>query len=383
MDRLVALCSARLPTIKPYNVAIQLPCPEADFAYEYDFRGPNIEQILSGTDLTPQSGPLSFYTATMTLWGGMTACYTSDGRGRANLQPSNPASRFYKAEKALENWVIRLPVKMQWSETNYDLHKSLGHGKVFVTMHLMIRHGFCYAHQEYLPQLDEPASFLDWFDGAGLSYHHHDPHLIGICESSATEIVNIASFLFNGGKDDREALQSVAAASALLTAGAVKLWSQHVGSLQDETGEATLFAQAQFETVLDVFRSWNNWKVVTTWIETLEMLAQLYTAAYTGQPDPSPMFDQPEPPESELIEKHSSQIGITDNGNGLRISNGSGIPDPTAVRQRLPDKIRAIMLLNFIPSSEKEKAMRIYLGTLWQHMSLPGILEQYGSVQEM
>jgi hypothetical protein len=383
MDQLVALSCARIPTIKKFNIAIQLPCPEAAFAYEEDFEGPNIEQILSDTDLTPQSGVLPFYIATMPVWAGMMACYANDGRARTKLPPSDPASRFYCAELAMEKWIANLPAKMQWSESNFRLHKSLGQGKIFVSMHMLLRHGLCYAHQEYLPQLDEPASLLDCFDGAGLSYHHHDPRLIETCLRNATEILDISHFLYHGSDSDRETLQSLASANAMLTAGAVKLWFQHIGSLQDGTGKATFFAKAQAQLILEILQSWKHWKVVTTWIETLEMLARLYHAAYSGQPGISLMLEEAEPSTRDIETYESPATGSLDGGNKLEISNGNGIPDPFKVRQRLHNKIRAIMLLNFISSTEKEEAMRIYLGTLWQHMSLPDMLEQFGSLPEM
>ena len=52
--------------------------------------------------------------------------------------------------------------------------------------------------------------------------------------------------------------------------------------------------------------------------------------------------------------------------------------DPTAVCQRLYDKIRSILVNPLLPTDVKKRNLRVYSRTLWQHMWVFGPTEGFG-----
>lgn len=378
MDRLIAMCDCRPQVVRKRNITIQLPCPEATYAYEDEHKGIYLQDLLSNAHNVSQVGILPYLLTTVVLWGDLADCFGAGGRANRyhNLPPTDPESIFYKAEKALVDWTSSLPEKMQWSMSNYRLHQGIGHGKIFATIHLLLRHGLCVAHHEYLPQLESPTNLLDSFDGAGLSFYHHDDTLISTCVASANAITEIASLLFHGTDQDRANLQSPVAANAFLSAICVHLWSQYVSFTQNEAQGDPLLAKSQYDLLRTITATWcHQWKIASAWLETFDMLLRLYDCAYGGRAGLDVMLL--EEPVTEVHASPSPQNGESE--AQFEASNGNGLPEPAVVRQRLYDKIRFIIITPLASSEYKERLMRICLGTLWQHMTLPDLFEDFGS----
>jgi hypothetical protein len=374
IDRLICFSGSRAPTISLIYVDLQLPCPENIFAFEEPYTGPKVEDMLSAREAISQQDVLPYFITTMSLWGNMIDYYLGSGR-ESKFPPTDPNSEFYKADKALQNWAGVLPGRMQWSTTNYKLHKGLGQGKIFVTLHFLLRHGMAIGHSDYLPQLDTPTEPLDTFDGAGLSMYHHDNKLISACVENSQAITEIASFLYNGTDEDRENLRSTITANALLLSAIIHLWTHHVGNIQSGIGSGNLLAKSQYDIVVAIITSWRpTWRIEKAWVETLDMISNLYDSAYSGKPGLHMLFDEEEVDETRKKQSgdslSSSHAAVETSYNA---SIGNGIGDPAKVRQRMSDKIRLSMLMAMVSSVNREKLKRVFLGTLWQHISYSDI----------
>ncbi|KAL7905188.1 hypothetical protein GGI35DRAFT_141657 [Trichoderma velutinum] len=248
-------------------------------------------------------------------------------------------------------------------------------------MHFMLHHAQCVMHQEYLPQLDSPPDIINntghetraetgRYDKAGLSLDHYDEKIIQTCMANSDAIATMAATLYNGNDQDKEALQSIFSANALMTSFSVLFWAQYTqisdSNLQAESKEKS-------DMILQVIRSWvPQWKVAAAWTETLEMLQKLYHMAYST--DAYHAFDLDENRDEAL----DSAILVEEPDAGNRadpgLTQGDVVLDTAGEYHRLIDKARMIMLTPLEPIEIKKKKLRIYLGSLschiWGHSSL-------------
>ncbi|KAH8798796.1 hypothetical protein F5882DRAFT_508393 [Hyaloscypha sp. PMI_1271] len=212
------------------------------------------------------------------------------------------------------------------------------------------------------------------YDAAGISLDYCDDTIIKPCTFSVNTITDMALTLNAGSDKDRKLLQSIFAANAILTASAVQLWVLYTQTC-DACPKHEALAKA--ENLRQVIKSWQpQWRVATAWVETLEMLYKLYVYSYgkvvesdldcwdMGTDD---INDSPEVP-GEVIDE-SGHYPITSDANDM--------PGPSAVYQRLYDKIRSILVNPLLATDIKKRNLRYFSRTLWQHMWIFGPTEGF------
>ncbi|KAF2105007.1 hypothetical protein NA57DRAFT_51792 [Rhizodiscina lignyota] len=381
MDRLVSFCTARPMTMRIVSVNIQLPCPENAFIFEEDFRGPTTHDI--DVSEPTQLELLACFAQSVKIWGSMTELFVNGGRRRAKHAPTDPEGWFFQRSTQMQKWQRALPERMQWSHQNYRRHQSLGQGKLFVTMHMVIHHTLCVAHQEYLPQLDAPALMGDLgtsdtqYDYAGLSLDHRDEHIISVCLHNAEAISSIAAYLESGSECDRAMLRSAYTGSALMTAASVHLWKQYTNP--DPNDPMANYSIESARLSLNIIKSWrHSWKCAHAWTESLEMLFKLYQFAYGTNSQLSQALadnDNDGDTSTSTSPNPAHSKSPTESGADQSVTrDGSGYLDPHRVCQRLYDKMRNTMISPLESSATKKRHMRVYLSTLWQHMWTQDVL---------
>lgn len=128
---------------------------------------------------------------------------------------------------------------MQWSLANYRTHRLLGQGSMFVSMHFILNHCLCAAHQEYLPEFEgDPA-----FDDASSPELSSNRSVVGTFLSYADEITRLASLLHNGDATDREMLKAPFVGLALESAACCHLWRINRESQDSDNGETSTVDQ--------------------------------------------------------------------------------------------------------------------------------------------
>lgn len=356
-----------MQAINVNSVDLQLPCPENIFAFEEPYIGFKIKDILSVNRGIHHNDVLPFFITATYLWGNVEEQWLLIIVDlETSIRSPDLNTGLQKANTELDEWITGLPKRMQWSENNYKLHKNLGQGKVFVTMHFLLHHAKVLGHIEYLPQLDDPTMLSDQIDSSGLSINYQNSQLISSCLSCARAITETATLLYKGTDQDRENLRSPIVANALILASAIHLWSHHVGSHQSGPCNGSHMAKAHFDLLVEIIASWRQvWKVEKAWAETLSMLANLYDSAYGGQVVVDTIFDN--------MNVERSQIATSDSHAKVETfhtaSIGDGIQDPAKVPQRLHHKLRLAIAMAMVSSENREKLKRVFLGTLWQHMA--------------
>lgn len=375
IDRLISFVTARPMTMRILSVNIQLPCPEHAFVFEEDFHGPSTHEV---NVYEPSSlEALATFCHAVKIWGAMTEFFVNGGRRRSTFAPIDPEGPFYQRTMQMQAWIQALPERMKWSQQNYRRHQSLGQGKLFVTMHMIMHHALVVAHQEYLPQLDAPALVSDigsgaetQFDNVGLPLDHRDESIISVCLHNAEAISGIAAYLDTGSEVDRSMLRSAFSGSALLTAATVHLWKQYTSPDPNDPMANHSIEAARLS--LNIIKSWRHaWRCAHAWTESLEMLFKLYQFAYGTNSQLSQALAQHEmdttdtdtTADSTQISEISKQLN-----DDSYVRDGSGYMDPSKVCQRLYDKIRNTMISPLESSATKKRHMRVYLSTLWQHM---------------
>jgi hypothetical protein len=68
---------------------------------------------------------------------------------------------------------------------------------------------------------------------------------------------------------------------------------------------------------------------------------------------------------------------IDDSGHYPITSDANDLPDPSAVCQRLYDKIRSILVNLLLATDVKKRNLRYFSRTLWQHMWIFGPTEGF------
>lgn len=381
VDRLIAYSCNKPFTISFQSVQIQLPCPENVFAFEEVYTGLSIKDLPLHANQVSQLGIMPFFIAMVQLWGDMALLHVSGGRRRSKHGPHVSESEFYQYRKAIEDFSSSLPPSMSWSTQNYKLHQVTGQAQTYVNLCFLLHHSKCVMHQEYLPQLDSQYSlssevdFATTYDAAGISLDYGDDLIIKPCMFSVNTITDMALTLNAGSETDRELLQSIFAANAILTASAVQLWVLYTQTC-DACPKHEALAKA--EQLRQIIKSWQpQWRVATAFVETLEMLYKLYVYSY-GKIVESDL-DCWDMGTGDINDNLEVAGGVIDeSGDHPTSSDVDGMPDPSAVCQRLYDKVRSILVNPLLPTDVKKRNLRIYSRTLWQHMWILGPTEGFG-----
>ncbi|OBT96227.2 hypothetical protein VE01_05786 [Pseudogymnoascus verrucosus] len=372
VDRLISYSCNHPFAINQMSALIQLPCPENSFAFEEDYSGPSLDNILQHTNQLSQLGITPFYITMLQLWGNMATLHTSGGRRSSKYAPTDPEGEFYKTAKAIDNFAAALPPSLRWSPQNYKLHQVTGQAQAFVNLNLLLFHSRCVMHQEYLPQLDSQYSLATLqvdeaasYDAAGLSLDYSDAPIIECCIDSVHALTDMATMLTQGTEQDQQLLQSPFAANALMTSAAVHLWILYTQTCDKCPKDV---AEVNFAKLLDIIRSWQSrWRVACAWAETLEMLRNLYSFSYGTAVTVD--FDYWETGTDEITDSPTLVEEAGDaNGAHTGLSDGDGIVDPSAIAQRLHDKVKGIMLNPLYATDVKKHNLRVYCRTVWQHM---------------
>lgn len=209
------------------------------------------------------------------------------------------------------------------------------------------------------------------YDGAGISLDYADERIMSTCLSASAAIAEIASFIYNTGDGTGlECLQSVVAIHPIMGAAAVQLWAQYTrhGSDCNTTIQTYKENVALFATII---KSWKSqWKVAVAFDETLDSVERLYEFSYKNSPWDSAGFGGAG--EDDVTEAANQQLDIESRtmltGNTAGVAEGSGLPDPEQVCQRLFDKIRYTMLVSLEAPDVKRRMLNAYLKTLWIHV---------------
>ncbi|PMD43537.1 hypothetical protein L207DRAFT_564199 [Hyaloscypha variabilis F] len=381
VDRLISYSCNKPFAISFDSAQIQLPCSANAFAFDEISTGPSVKDLALHANQVSQLGIMPFLITMVQLWGDMAFLHVSGGRRRSKFGPHSPESEFYRYEKAIDDFSSSLPPSLSWSPQNYKLHQVTGQAQAFVNLNFLLHHSKCVMHQEYLPQLDSQYSlnsevnYATSFDAAGISLDYIDTKIIKTSMNSINTITEIALTLNAGPAKDRELLQSIFAANAILTASAVHLWVLYTQTC-DACPKHEALAKA--ENLRQVIKSWQpQWRVATAWVETLEMLYKLYVYSY-GKVVESDLdcWDMG----TDDINDSLEVVGeVTDeSGGGPISSDADGIPDPSAVCQRLYDKIRSVLVNPLLATDIKQRNLRAYCRTLWQHVWIYGPTEGFG-----
>ena len=276
--------------------------------------------------------------------------------------PTDPNSEFRKVEQAVMTWKDNLPLFMRWTWKNYKSHRRFEQGSLFVSLHFIINHALCRAHQEYLPEFEgDPA-----FEVVSLHESSYNHSVVKTCLSHAEEITRMTSTLYSGDATDREMLQAPFVGLALESAACCHLWRiyqndqvQAVDTIMDGDDQCKVLAKQKLQLLCDILKSWEDvWPISSAWRETIDLLSKLYEA-----------FRQ-------------EQTATMDN-NGLHgeeetqplapgdISIGSGYPHPQNINSyRLFDNIRLITMTAADPSSLRHRQTHLHIEVLRTRMRM-------------
>ncbi|OKL55481.1 hypothetical protein UA08_09225 [Talaromyces atroroseus] len=279
-DRFLAYYLAKPHTLAVRSIAVCLPSNDIALAYGEVTRGMTLNNILDQFNVNPLSdtGILPYLLKTLELWGEMADWYVYNERIRGDLSPIDPLSRFARLSASLQIWEDTFSPPLRWSDANYQMHTKLDQGRAFVSLHCLLRGGWCIMHQDYLPQTDGDSILLDFTDPAGWSLLHREPSLISTCLSNALSVGEIvASYI----ESDHQ--PSIFVAVAILSAASPLLWIQYNQDPQEFHAEKAR-AGDYFDNFLSLFMSWRDvWNVAGEWTKQLEKMQELYRYAYLGE----------------------------------------------------------------------------------------------------
>lgn len=240
------------------------------------------------------------------------------------------------------------------------MHRSVGHGKLFVASHMLLRHCAVVAHQEYLPQYELLLDSTGDIDAAGLDLGFKDEQLTSSCLSNTDDIRSICNSLSTDDSEALEDMRSTFAALALISAANVHLWSKYASP--DPTPDEQQRHHNQVRMILDILHSWETqWKMAQACSNTLEHICLLYEQAYIVDQDVDLITVTPH------TEQSNESEGEVEPHPLYRSHAGDGYPDAATMHQRLYDKIRMIMLGPLQSSGTKQDLMRVFQDTMWEH----------------
>ena len=380
VDRLISYSCNKPFTLSFDSAHTYLPCAENAFAFDEVSAGLTVEEMATQQKQVSQIGILPYFIIMVKLWGDIALLHVFGGRRHSKHGPHSPEGEFYQYSTAIEAFSSNLPPTLNWSIQNYKLHQATGQAQIFVNLNFLLHHARCVMHQEYLPQLDSQYSLSSdiddatVFDAAGISLDSKDDAMVKPCIHNIMVITDMALALNAGSEQDRELLQSVFAANAILTATAVHLWVLYTQTCYMCPKHVAL---AKAEQLRQIIKSWQpRWRVATAWVETLEILYKLYVYSYGKIVDSD--LDCWDMGTDELNDNSEVVADIPNESGCPPTTDADGIPDPTAVCQRLYDKVRSILVNPLLATDVKNRNLRVYARTLWQHMWILGPTEGFG-----
>lgn len=283
-DRALAYLLAKHRTIDIENVAIPVPGTDMSLGYQEQTRGVSLRSL--GTYQRPSDLGLSPYLIkSVCLWSDLADFTVYSRRRLERYPPTDSRSILNIRHEALRTWIDSLPLTLRWSVQNYANQAALGHKKVFVAMQFLLQSASCVAHQCFLPHLAVYTKFVDFVDAAGWSYFYRHAGLIDTCVSSAMAVGEMLAYLMDPEKgNDTSSLQTIWVASSVLTAANTYLWLDYS---QDEAyveGFIRGKAKHYFGLAHQLVSSWvPEWKAADQWLTTLNVMHDLYKAAYLGE----------------------------------------------------------------------------------------------------
>lgn len=366
VDRLVSY-SYNKPFAIPFHlVKVNIPCPENVFAFDAVYSGFTVEALALEPHKVSQFEVMPFFIVMVLLWGDMAFFHVSGGRRRAKFGPHAPEGEFYQSEKAIERFSANLPSHLSWSLQNYKIHQVTGQTQAYVNLNFLLLHSRCVMHQEYMPQMDlqhniDPeVNHVKQYDAAGIPLEKTDKALMHICMISVHAITEMALTLSKGPEKDRQHLQSIFAANAILTASAVHLWILYSVPIKECPKHEAL---AVADKLRHIIMSWQpQWPVARAWVETLEMLYQVYVFTYGKVVGSEPEGWEIE---SGLINAGGDAIITGDRVAPIAVDEDT-IQDSSLIHRRLFDKIRSILSNSILARDVKKRHMKVYSQTLWQ-----------------
>ena len=320
LDRALAYLLGKHRTIQLENVTIAVPSSCLSFD-----ESPGV--TLSNLATYSRPGDLGFdayLIATVCIWSDLADFAVYSRRRLDRYPPIDPRSIFYSRNSTLNGWIDSLPSSLRWSVHNYDTRCTMGQKKSFVSMHFLLHSASCVAHQCYLPHLTVYTKLVDLIDAAGLSYLHADPVLINTCVYQAMEIGEMLAFLMDPERgNDRSSLRTIWVALSILIAANTFLWLQYS---QDETYSGPNVhhrAKTYFRLVHQLVASWiPEWKIAGQWLAALNVMNDLYKAAYLGEINESILSQ-------DAKMNHSHEDDLTN--NDFRPQPGDGYPTVIAL----------------------------------------------------
>lgn len=364
MDRLVSYGCWRPQMIDLECISINLPCPENAFAFEEPFDGPRLNTLpfpCAGTSL----GVAPYFIAALELWAQATYVQIKGGRRWNDHHPSSSASSFSRLGARLDEFINSIPRFMQWSTQNRKAFRHTNQEGLFINLHLLLLDARCVMNQEYLLYPDGTGSApahhspFDTFDGAELPPEGRRETIVASCVYSSETIVTIMNELWHAQDTGTRYLQSVFAATAMLSAANIQLWLQYVGSKDDQAFQC---AMTRVGEVAAVFESWKaQWPVANAWLNTLVSLQRLYEAAYS----PRLSSDDSQQGDNDL----TAPPKIVDDAQDrpvARLTEGNGLPE---FEERMVDKIRFTLLSSLEDLDARERVLKASMNTTQHHIA--------------
>lgn len=349
MDRSLAYILNKPRTLSLANVDIALPLPDVSIAWQEQRKGHTLASLSSFNGYPSEIGIVPYFIKSVCLWSDMADQNICHRRLTDNRSPLDPMSDISRACEALQTESLSLPMHLQWSEKNYLIHRDLGQGRMFVSLHALLHSAQCIGYQCYLPQLDGCSLLRDHVDGAGLSLLHREPSLISICVTNAMALYDVVTLILSKeDADDANSLETTWFAFAALPAANICLWLQYAGDKEFGDQHTIEKAKQFLETIKSLLTSLSGqWRIAHEWLATLKTMEATYRAAYLGEV----------PQESEIAEMLPDS-GEWASPRGYRPRPGDGCP-PVDWRQNLYLALRMITTESTLEE----------LGSVWMYLA--------------
>ena len=281
-DRALAYLLAKHRTINVDFVGIAVPGNDVSLAYQEETRGVTLDN-LAAQQRPSDLGIIPYLIKSVCLWSDMVDFVVYSRRRLDWYPPTDPRSSFFIHNEALRTWLDTMPPSLRWSAENYRNQRDLGHSRAFVAMQFLLHSASCAAHQCYLPHLTVYTKLVDLVDAAGWSYLHRDKSLIKPCVAGALQVGEMLSHLIDD-EDDRSSLQTVWVASSIRIAANTLLWLQYAGDKEFADDETVQQAKHYFDLIRKLMTFWApEWKAAKQWLAALDVMNDLYKAAYLGE----------------------------------------------------------------------------------------------------
>ncbi|KAJ9156256.1 Zinc finger transcription factor 1 [Pleurostoma richardsiae] len=285
-DRALAYLLAKHRTINLENVSITVPGTDLSLIYQEETRGLTLSSLADYR--RPSDLGLSPYLIkTVCVWSEMADFAMYSRRHQDAYPPTDSRSMFFIRNAALQAWIDSLPPSLLWSAQSYKNQCVLGQGRPFVAMQLLLRSASCVAHQCYLPHLTIYTKLVNLVDAAGLSYLHREQTVIEACVANAFKFGEMLDHLMSPEQgDDKSLLQTIWVASSVLIVANTFLWLQYAEDDICMGQGVRQKAEHYFDLVHQLVSSWvSDWKAAGQWLVALNVMHDLYKAAYLGEVD--------------------------------------------------------------------------------------------------